>query len=123
MFIVMYTCTMYIQFMPAKKTPSRIREPVQVYLTESDRAALERAAQATGLSRAEVLRRGLRRFAAEALAEESPALAFLADVASLGVHNVPSDVAEKHDDFLADVAAAEWGTPAASKPNARRRKS
>ena len=40
----------------------KVREPVQVYLDKLDRELLERAAQQTGLSKAEVLRRGLRRF-------------------------------------------------------------
>lgn len=37
-----------------------VREPIQVYLSSDERAALERAARDLGLSRSEVLRRGLR---------------------------------------------------------------
>lgn len=37
-----------------------VREPIQVYLSSDERAALDRAARALGVSRSEVLRRGLR---------------------------------------------------------------
>ena len=39
--------------------PNRVREPIQVYLSEEERARLERAAQELGVSRSEVRRRGL----------------------------------------------------------------
>ncbi len=38
---------------------SRVREPIQVYLSEEERARLERAAGELGVSRSEVLRRGI----------------------------------------------------------------
>ena len=41
-----------------------VREPVQVYLAGPDRLLLDRVAEKSGLSRAEVLRRGVRRMAA-----------------------------------------------------------
>jgi hypothetical protein len=37
----------------------RVREPIQVYLTGQERAELDRAAQELGVSRSEVLRRGV----------------------------------------------------------------
>ena len=98
--------------------PAVVREPVQVYLDVPDRAMLERAALATGMPRAEVLRRGLRRFAAEVLADESPALAFLDGVAS-AQPNTPPDVAVRHDDYLADWEMASWDAPAVM-PKAKR---
>ena len=101
--------------------PAVVREPVQVYLDVPDRAMLERAAQATGMPRAEVLRRGLRRFAAEVLADESPALAFLDGVAS-APPNAPPDVAVRHDDYLADWEMASWDAPAVTAKAKRPRK-
>ena len=37
---------------------SRVREPIQVYLSTAEREALDRAAAELGVSRSEVLRRG-----------------------------------------------------------------
>ena len=47
------------------KPPRRVREPVQVYLDPDDRAILLQIAERTALSQAEILRRGLRRLAAD----------------------------------------------------------
>lgn len=52
--------------MSPKKSSRRVRHPVQVYLEPADRDLLEQVVRATGLSRAAVLRRGLRRMADEA---------------------------------------------------------
>lgn len=40
--------------------PKVVREPIQVYLTPTEREELDRAAGALGVSRSEVLRRGIR---------------------------------------------------------------
>jgi len=40
--------------------PRSVREPIQVYLTPEERAELDRAAAEQGVSRSEVLRRGIR---------------------------------------------------------------
>lgn len=37
----------------------RVREPIQVYLTEEERARLDASARELGVSRSEVLRRGI----------------------------------------------------------------
>jgi hypothetical protein len=39
--------------------PKQVREPIQVYLTSQERAELDRAAAELGVSRSEVLRRGI----------------------------------------------------------------
>lgn len=39
--------------------PKEVREPIQVYLTSQERAELDRAAEELGVSRSEVLRRGV----------------------------------------------------------------
>ena len=36
-----------------------VREPIQVYLTAEERAELDEAARSTGVSRSEILRRGI----------------------------------------------------------------
>jgi hypothetical protein len=57
-----------------------VREPIQVYLSTTERERLERLASSLGISRSEVLRRGL-----EALAQaERPGDAALADLVRRG---------------------------------------
>ena len=80
----------------------RVREPVQVYLDAADRDLLEQVATATGLARAEVLRRGLRSLAASALSHspEDESLGYL--IGALGSDkSAPSDLADAHDQYLA----------------------
>jgi hypothetical protein len=86
--------------MTAKK-PSRIREPVQVYLDPSDRALLDTVAERSALPRSEVLRVALRRLAADLPRAERPGASFSLLVGSLdGAAGVPRDLAERHDDYL-----------------------
>lgn len=81
-----------------------VREPVQVYLTSADRKLLREVALAAGIPGAEVLRRGLRRMAGEVLADRSPALKLLAEMnAADWPQDMPSDVAARHDEYLAEV--------------------
>jgi hypothetical protein len=88
--------------MSPSKRPAVLREPLQVYLTRDERELLDRVARHTGLSRAEVLRRGLRRFGAEALGEKHPGLAFIEAMADGWSASMPDDVAERHDAYLGD---------------------
>ena len=76
-----------------------VREPVQVYLAADDRDLLNRLAEETGLSKAEVLRRGVRSFAREQRGG-SPMLRFVAESAGEGW---PDAVAVDHDTALADA--------------------
>lgn len=62
-----------------KPAPAVVREPVQAYLAPDEAALLARLAAESGLSKAEVLRRGIRAFAREQDAP-SPMLAFIADL-------------------------------------------
>ncbi len=75
---------------------------MQVYLAPDESDLLRRLASEAGLSKAEVLRRGIRSFAAERGA--SPMLRFLSDDAE----GWPKAVAARHDDVLAEA----YGAPA-----------
>ena len=86
---------------PKRLKAKRIREPVQVYLDEKDRDLLEALTARSSLSRAELLRLGLRRLSAEMLAEGKPGSSLDALVGILdGAPNVPRDLAARHDDYL-----------------------
>lgn len=84
----------------SSKRRRAVREPLQVYLTTDERAVLDALAARTGLSRAEVLRRGIRAFGAEQAGASSPLLSFLL---SLRGDHWPPDLAERHDDYLAEA--------------------
>jgi hypothetical protein len=58
--------------------PNEVREPIQVYLTARERAELDRAAEELGVSRSEVLRRGVEAMRAR------PLSGLLRDVAAQG---------------------------------------
>jgi hypothetical protein len=78
------------------KNPLRVREPLQVYLDPDERGLLDRLARETGLSRAEILRRGLKSFAVEH-GGKSPMLEFLDSMAGA---EYPPDMSARHDDYL-----------------------
>ena len=80
----------------SRKSPPAVREPVQVYLGADDRDLLARLVDETGLSKAEILRQGVRSFAREQ-GVASPMLRFVAESGS-GVW--PDDVARRHDELL-----------------------
>jgi hypothetical protein len=64
---------------------ARVREPIQVYLSTAERASLDRVAAELGVSRSEVLRRGL-----EAMSEPQKAGdAALADLVRRGILHPP----------------------------------
>lgn len=75
-----------------------VREPVQVYLGADDRDLLNRLVEETGLSKAEILRRGVRSFAREQQGG-SPMLRFIADTRE---GEWPEAVAANHDEALAE---------------------
>jgi hypothetical protein len=92
-----------------RRRPKTVREPIQVYLDRDERAILDRVAEETGLSRAEVLRRGLRGFAAEQ-GGRSPMLEFMEWMAQQDF-DLPADLAERHDDYLAEIYEEEARKP------------
>lgn len=90
---------MYI--VDAMTKPRRVREPVQVYLDPDDKALLEEVARKTGLSQAEVLRRGMRRLSADLLTESRPGASLDTLIGALGADpSVPADLASRHDEYL-----------------------
>jgi|RhiMetdeSRZDD1v2_1073273.scaffolds.fasta_scaffold126317_2 hypothetical protein len=78
--------------------PDSVREPVQVYLAADDRDLLNRLAEETGLTKAEILRRGVRSFAREQ-SGVSPMLRFVSEGAG---KEWPEAVAASHDEVLAE---------------------
>jgi hypothetical protein len=84
-----------------KREPRRaaVREPVQVYLGADDRDLLNRLVEESGLTKAEILRRGMRSFAREQQGA-SPMLRFIAETAE---GEWPVAVAGSHDEVLAEA--------------------
>lgn len=82
--------------------PKAVREPIQVYLDQPDRALLDRVAAEVGLSRAEVLRRGIRTFAVQQQRGEGPMMRMIRDLqAAPWPEDTPADLAQNHDKYLA----------------------
>ena len=79
-------------------SPARVREPVQVYLAADDSSLLSRLTAISGLSKAEVMRQGMRAFAREQNVE-SPMLRFISES---GSGDWPAGVAVDHDAALAE---------------------
>ncbi len=78
----------------------KVREPVQVYLDPPDVALLEDLLTATGLSKAELLRRGLRRLSAETLGAQAPGWSLERLIGAVDDPKGPTDTAARHDDYL-----------------------
>ena len=97
----------------AKTRSKRVREPVQVYLDSADRDLLRALAEKTGLSKAELMRRGLRQFAAGELSEKAPgwSLNALPGLIAGG----PTDLSARHDDYLAAILEDKKGAGARAR--------
>ncbi len=87
---------------PAGPRSRAVREPVQVYLAPDDSALLHRLTEETGLSKAEILRRGVRSFARDQ-GTASPMLRF---VDSSDAKGWPRAAAASHDAVLAQSYAS-----------------
>ena len=87
--------------MARSRRPTSVREPVQVYLDRADKDLLDRLAARSGLSQAEVLRRGVRRLAESELADRPPGWSLDRLTGALGDDpSLPRDLAAKHDAYL-----------------------
>ena len=88
--------------------PSKVAEPVQVYLAASERARLNRLVELLDATKSDVLRRGL-----EALErqlddpDDHPALRIIG-IAAKTVSSERYDVAREHDRFIADSETRSW---------------
>jgi hypothetical protein len=101
------------------RPPQVVKEPVQVYLDRGDRAILDRVSAQAGLSRAEVLRRGLRSYAAQQQGGEGPMMRFMRKMAaSEWPADTPSDLGLNHDKYLCEIYMDTHEPPA---PKALRR--
>ena len=89
------------------KKPSRVGEPVQVYLNDRDRALLDKLSDRAALPRSEILRAALRRLAADLPGATNAGTALPALIGALdGVADVPADLAARHDEYLYAMPAA-----------------
>lgn len=92
-----------------ERKPSRVAEPVQVYLSGPERARLERLANQLGATKSDVIRQGLealeRRLSDPA---DHPVLRIIALADGVKVDPAPYDVAREHDRFLAESEIASW---------------
>jgi hypothetical protein len=77
-----------------------VKEPIQIYMAADERRLLDRLATETGLSRAEILRQGLRSFASQRSGDGGPMQSFMR---SLRQHPLPADIAKDHDKYLAEA--------------------
>jgi hypothetical protein len=78
-----------------------------VYLDERDRALLDEVTTATGLSKTEAFRQGLRRLADETLRGPRPGSSLAHLIATASDDELPVDASTRHDDFLRDGASSE----------------
>ncbi len=82
----------------------RIREPIQVYLTEEERTELDRLAAAMGVSRPEALRRGI-----ESLVPTTLATGPLADLADEGLATPARQCSNSRPELLPRIIDYERG--------------
>jgi len=85
------------------KEPQRVREPVQVYLAPPDRDRLASLAERLGLTKSEVLRRGLGALERETTDPSRHPLLELSGIATgEGGMEVDYDPVIEHDRYVAD---------------------
>ena len=87
--------------------PRSVREPLQIYLGSDERRLLDQLSSETGLSRAEILRQGLRQFAMQRAGSGGPMETLMR---SLREKPLATDIAASHDDHLARAYSDEHDT-------------
>ena len=81
--------------------PNRVGEPVQVYLSDRDRALLEQLAKKTALPRSEIIRVALRRMASDLPGVTKSGTGLDALLGALDeAAAVPTDLSARHDEYL-----------------------
>ena len=98
---------------------NRVREPVQVYLDGLQRRRLERMAGQLGLTKSDVVRRGLEALERQ-LADpaDHPALRIIGIAVAESAADAGYDVAREHDRYLAESEEESW-KPAKRRKRAR----
>ncbi len=98
------------------KKPNSVREPIQVYLDDTERSWLDAMAATEGVSRSELLRRSVRQYRATRDDAQSPMLRLLHD-AQLGAGETPNsaDAARRHDEVLAEAYAYVVPSPTTTR--------
>ena len=91
--------------MPTKRR--RVREPIQVYLTENERRVLDELAERERVFRAEVLRRGLEVLSRNQQPSFYESMNKLIDMMK-GTRS-PRDLSERHDEYLAQIIDSKKG--------------
>ncbi|MDA1080672.1 MAG: ribbon-helix-helix protein, CopG family [Gemmatimonadetes bacterium] len=90
------------------KKPSRVGEPVQVYLNDRDRALLDKLSDRAALPRSEILRVALRRLASDLPGATKVGMALPALIGALDdATDVPADLAARHDEYLYALPVAK----------------
>jgi len=97
------------------KKPGRVREPIQVYLDRAERSRLDRLARELGVSRAEVLRRGLDALGGGGQMGDAHPMDDL--VGAFDNPEAPTDLAEGHDQYLAEDLERKWHQPGTRYPS------
>lgn len=109
------------------RKPSKVREPVQVYLEAEDARRLERLAQRLEATKSDVLRRGLAALE-DQLRDQSPLIRLLAvaDAEEDRGPPVDYDVALEHDRAIADYVDRQteerWREIDAARKRRRKRR-
>lgn len=97
----------------------RVREPVQVYLSRTERERLERLRNTLETTKSDVLRRGLEALESQLSdPDRHPALSIIGLFRGTPPREgePESDVARAHDRFLADAEIASWSSGATDEP-------
>jgi Arc/MetJ-type ribon-helix-helix transcriptional regulator len=87
----------------------RVSEPVQVYLDRGQRRRLEQLAGELGLSKSDVVRRGLEALERQmADPAEHPALRIIGIASGEATKGAAYDIAVEHDRYLAESERKSW---------------
>src|SRR5665647_2056696 len=98
-FLIVYLYVVnYISLMNNPRKPRSVREPLQIYMASDERRLLDHLSDETGLSRAEILRQGLRQFALQRAGANGPMETLMR---TLREKPLAADIAASHDEHLA----------------------
>ena len=79
----------------------------QIYLESELAESLDRLAKARGTSRADLIRTAARRLVAEEQHPEEDPILGIIGLAGMGQDGA-TDVAERHDEYLAEIVMEKW---------------